>query len=165
MAPFFAVCGDAPTTARDRGEKARMPLSAVDSITVVTDMFEHRNAKPHFINPCCFGEDFAEWLKQELSHFEGPDFNFSEMTQEDYGWGFWASHGGDRFWLAVSYVGDGPQQAPAQWVISVSYDPGLNLVKRVLNKPDRPAFGLLRDRVRQILTSNDAIKTNDDSNL
>ena len=26
-------------------------------IAVETDMFEHREAKPHFINPCCFGED------------------------------------------------------------------------------------------------------------
>jgi hypothetical protein len=161
LAPFFVPLfeGDALRGSAMAGEKARMQLSADDSITVLTDMFEHRNAKPHFINPCCFGEDFAEWLKQELSRSRDPGFNLSEMTQEDYGWGFWASHGEDRFWIAVSYVGDGPQEAPAQWVISVSYDPGLNLVKRLLNKPDRQAFGLLRDRVRQILTANDAIKT------
>ena len=142
-----------------------MQQSASDSITVVTDIFEHRNAKPHFINPCCFGEDFATWLKQELARLGDPGFDLSGMVQEDYGWGFWASRGGDRFWLAVSYVGDEPQEAPAQWVISVSCDPGLNLVKRVLNKPDRQAFGLLRDRVWQILRSNDAIKTNDNSRL
>jgi hypothetical protein len=162
MAPlFFCSCAGATPQKQSAmaGEKMRMQLSADDSITVVTDMFEHRNAKPHFINPCCFGEDFAEWLKQELSRFRDPGFDLSEMIQEDYGWGFWAAHGGDRFWIAVSYVGDGPQEAPAQWVISVNHNPGLNLVKRVLNKPDWQAFGLLRDRVRQILTSNDAIKT------
>jgi hypothetical protein len=32
-------------------------------ITVETDMFEHREAKPHFLNPCCLGEDFALWLR------------------------------------------------------------------------------------------------------
>jgi len=26
-----------------------------DEITVETDLFEHREVKPHFINPCCFG--------------------------------------------------------------------------------------------------------------
>jgi len=155
---FLRCAGDALRQPAIAGETARMQLSADDSITVVTDMFEHRNTRPHFINPCCFGEDFAEWLKQELPRFRDPGFNLSEITQEDYGWGFWASHGGDRFWLAVSYVGDGPQDAPAQWVNSVSCDPGLNLVKRVLNKPDRQAFELLRDRIRQILTSNEAIK-------
>ena len=70
-----------------------MQLSAGDSITVVTDMFEHREVRPHFINPCCFGEDFATWLKQELVRLGDLGFNLSEMVQEDYGWGFWASHG------------------------------------------------------------------------
>src|SRR5262249_30425150 len=30
-------------------------------IIIETDLFEHREVKPHFINPCCFGEDFAAW--------------------------------------------------------------------------------------------------------
>jgi hypothetical protein len=34
-----------------------------DAITIETDLFEHREVKPHFINPCCFGEDFAAWLR------------------------------------------------------------------------------------------------------
>jgi hypothetical protein len=127
----------------------------VDQITVETDGFEHREVKPHFINPCCFGEDFATWLKQELSRF--PELKISEPIQEDYGWGLWVWHGGDRFWIALSYVGAGPQEAPAQWVISVTYDPGLNLAKRLFHKPRHRAIELY-DRVRQILASNDAIK-------
>jgi hypothetical protein len=104
-------------------------------ITVETDLFEHLETKPHFINPCCFGEDFAAWLKLELSQFPELDVELSEPIQEDYDWGIWASQGKDRFWIALSYVGDGPQEAPAQWVISVSYDPGLNFVKRLFYKP------------------------------
>jgi len=124
-----------------------------DSIMVETDLFEHREVKPHFINPCCFGEDFAAWAKQELSRPADLGFEISEPIQEDYGWGLWASRGKDRFWIAFSYVGDGPQEEPAQWVISV------DLVKRLFHKPDPHALGQLRDRVRQILTSNIAIKT------
>ena len=37
------------------------------STTVETDLFEPREVKPHFINPCCFGEDFATWLRQQLA--------------------------------------------------------------------------------------------------
>ena len=129
-----------------------------DSIMLETDLFEHREVKPHFINPCYFGEDFAAWLKQELLGFTDLDFELSEAIQEDYGWGFWASRGKDRFWVALSYVGEGPQEAPAQWVISVTYDPGLNLVKRMFHKSDRQALKQLRNRVRQIMTSNNAIK-------
>ena len=126
--------------------------------TVETDLFEHREVKPHFINPCCFGEDFAVWLKEQLSHLTASGFTLSDPIQEDYGWGLWATHGKDPFWIALSYVGDGPQEAPAQWVVSVSYDPGLNVIKRLFHKADRRAFEHLQDSVRQAVTSNAAIK-------
>jgi hypothetical protein len=127
-------------------------------LTVETEMFEHREVKPHFINPCCFGEDFAAWLKRQLSHLAESGFTLSDPIQEDCGWGLWATHGKDPFWIALSYVGDGPQEAPAQWVVSVSYDPGLNVVKRLFHKTDRQALDHLRDSVRQAVTSNTAIK-------
>jgi hypothetical protein len=128
-----------------------------DAITIETDMFEHREVKPHFINPCCFGEDFATWLKRELSPLAEEGFTFSDPIQEDYGWGLWAWHGKDPFWVAMSYVGVGLQEPPAQWVVSVGYDAGLNLVKRLFHKPDSQAFALLRNRVWQSLRSNSAI--------
>src|SRR5258708_22505752 len=125
-----------------------------EDITVETDLFEHRDVKPHFINPCCFGEDFVAWLKQELSDLE---FGFSDVIQEDYGWGFWASRGQDRFWIALSFVGSGPQELPAQWVIAVSYDPGLNLIKRLFHEPDAQSLQELRDHIRQAVSSNSAM--------
>jgi hypothetical protein len=129
-----------------------------ESMTVETDLFEHREVKPHFINPCCFGEYCAAWLKEHLSPLVNSGFRFSEIIQEDYGWGFWARHGKDPFWVALSYVGNGPQEAPAQWVVSVNYDPGLNLLKRLFPSPDREALKLLRNSVRPTLTSNSAIR-------
>jgi hypothetical protein len=127
-----------------------------EPIKIETDLFEHRQVKPHFINPCCFGEDFAAWLKQELSRFPELGVELSDPIQEDYGWGLVASHGKDRFWIALSYVGDGPQETPAQWVVSVSN--GLNLFKRVFQKPDLQAMEQIDDRVRQILAANSAIR-------
>ena len=130
-----------------------------EPIAVETDLFEHREVKPHFINPCCFGEDFAAWLKNETATLEGYEFSFSEIIQEDYGWGFLAWRGRDRFWVALSYVGDGPQEAPAIWIISVNYDAGLNLLKRLFHKPDREALGHLRNHIRQAVASNPGIKS------
>jgi hypothetical protein len=127
-------------------------------VTVETDLFDHKNVKPHFINPCCFGEDFAAWLKNAVSFLEGSSFEFSDPIQEDYGWGFWARHGKDSFWVAISYVGDGPQEPPAQWVISVNADSGLNIVKRLFHKPDRHALHQLRGCVREAITSNPEMK-------
>ncbi len=130
-----------------------------DSIAVETEVFEHREVKPHFINPCCFGEDFAVWLKGELSPLTDSGFIFSDIIQEDYGWGFWASHGKNPFWVALPYVGEGPQEAPAQWVISVTYDTGLNLFLRWFHKPNAQAFTQLRDRIWQKISSNSSIRT------
>ena len=132
-------------------------VDQMKQIAIETDLFEHREVKPHFINPCCFGEDFAAWLKQELLRQPGLDFDLSDPIQEDYGWGFWATRNKDRFWVALSYVGDGPQEEPAQWMILMNWDPGLNLVKRLFHRPDEPAPEQLEDRVRQILASNSAI--------
>lgn len=68
------------------------------------------------------------------------------------------SHAKDPYWIAFSYVGEGPQEDPAQWVISVSYDAGLNLIKRLFHKPSPEAFAQLRDRLWQALKSNAGIK-------
>lgn len=128
--------------------------------TVETDLFDHREVKPHFINPCCFGEDFAAWLKNEISPLADSGFSFSESIQEDYGWGFWARHDlHDQFWVALSYVGDGPQEEPSQWVISVVYDPGWNVIKRLFHKPDAQALKKLRAQILRAVTSNAAIRT------
>jgi hypothetical protein len=126
-------------------------------ITVETDLFEHREVKAHFVNPCCFGEDFAAWLIAEISQ-TNLDFQLSEPIQEDYGWGFWARQREHKFWVAISYVGDGPQESPAQWVISVVPDPGLNLFKRLLHRNKEEALTPLRQSLRKAVTSKPGIR-------
>lgn len=128
------------------------------SIVVETDLFEHREVERHFINPCCFGENFAAWVKREILRSGDLGMQLSEPIRADYGWGFCATHGKDRFRIAFSYVGDVPQDPPALWFVTVKNDPGRNLAKRLFHKPDQQALRQLRYRVRQILASNDAIK-------
>ena len=127
-----------------------------EGILVETDQFNHREVKPHFINSCCFGEDFAAWLKQELSQGADLGFEFSKLIQEDYGWGFWALRDKERFWVAISYVGDGPQEPPAQWLISVNS--AFSLPKRLFHRTDRLILQQLHERVWHIIKSNDKIK-------
>ena len=129
-----------------------------EPITVETDLFDHREVKPNFINPCSFGEDFAGWLKQELSRFPDLGLELSEPIQEDYGWGFWATREKDRFWIVFSYVGNGPQESPAQWVVSASDAPGFNLVKRIFHRSSQRTLIQIRKHIRHVLASNSAIK-------
>jgi hypothetical protein len=129
-----------------------------DEIALETDLFEHRQVKAHFINPCCFGEDFASWLRDKLIDLTANGFLFAGPIQEDYGWGFWATHRNGRFWIALSYVGDGPQEGPAQWVCSINSSVGLNLTKRLFYKSHEQTFTTLRDQVWQVLRSSTEIK-------
>jgi hypothetical protein len=89
---------------------------------VETNLFEHREVKPHFINSCCFREDFAAWLKRELSRLIGDDFQLSEIIQEDWGWGFWARNRNDPFWIGIGYVAEVEQNGSAQWGVFVECD-------------------------------------------
>jgi hypothetical protein len=130
----------------------------LESVTVETELFEHREVKPHFINPCCFGEDFAGWLRQQVADLATAGFELSEPIQEDYGWGFWATRGTDPFWIALSFCGEGPSEEPAEWVVSVGYDPGLNLFKRLFHKPDAEALARVRGRIWQVLGSTPGIR-------
>lgn len=116
--------------------------------TVETDLFEHRQVKPHFINDCCFGEDFAQWLRQRLAN---SGFESSNPIQEDYGWGLWITLEKDKFWIALSYVGDGPTEAPAQWVISMTRPTSLNIVRSLFGKPDLTTMEALQVRIRREL--------------
>jgi hypothetical protein len=133
-----------------------------DEIRIETDLFEHREVKPHFINPCCFGEDFAQWLIDRAGSLRDQGFELFEPIQEDYGWGFWIKKEGDQFWLALSYVGEGASDEPAEWVVSLNYDPGLNIVKRFFHKPNLMAFNEVRDLIWSTIKSTPAIKVYDD---
>jgi hypothetical protein len=123
-----------------------------DQITIETDLFEHRDVKPHFINPCCFGEDLGIWLGQQLRGLASFDF-----VQEDYGWGFWASRNGTQFWVALSYAGDGPTDAPAQWILSIDEDYGLNVFRRIFQKRDVRSLQCLRESILEVISSSRSI--------
>lgn len=107
--------------------------------TFRSSRFEHRTPGPHFINPTCFGEDLAAWLRP---HLQAAGLQPSEPIQEDYGWGLWTRADGDPYWIAIGAFGDDTPETEAEWGIGVSYDPGFNLLKRLFHRPAEG--GLLR---------------------
>ncbi|MBI5667625.1 MAG: hypothetical protein HZC41_06420 [Chloroflexi bacterium] len=101
-------------------------------MTFQTHLFENKVVKPHFINPICFGEDVAAWM---IARLPQPPFVVSEPIQEDYGWGFWARVNDEPYWTAIAIVEDTIGQEWAEWMVSVNYEPGFNLVRRFLKRP------------------------------
>jgi hypothetical protein len=130
----------------------------MDSLTVETARFDYQEPKPHFINPNCFGEDFAAWLRERVAGFSAEGFEISEPIQEDYGWGFWLSRAKDTFWVAISFVDRVDDGAGAQWVVSVAYDPGLSILRRLFHKPDEAALTRVRNAIWDALRTAEGIR-------
>ena len=54
------------------------------SVTFRTERFNTTEVRPHFINPCCFGEDCAAWLAVALRAARAGEV--AGPWQEDWGW-------------------------------------------------------------------------------
>ncbi len=83
-----------------------------------SDRFNVSEVKEHFINPCCFGQDLAEWLRQELIK---RDITSSTAGQEDWGWYLLVQRGSERYFLGVGgYHKEGALSANhGEWRIMV----------------------------------------------
>jgi hypothetical protein len=73
-------------------------MNALD-ILFNTDRFNLSKVGKHFINPCCFGEDLASWLRQKLA---SENVQSSQPYQEDWGWELPVLHGRDAYYLCMS---------------------------------------------------------------
>lgn len=66
---------------------------------------------------------------------ERAGFTVSDVIKEDYGAGVWLEDGADPYWIAVS-TEDESEEA----VISIAYDPRIDLRRRLTRRADRDAF-------------------------
>lgn len=68
-----------------------------------TNRFNLSVIKPHFINPDCFGEDLADWLKNKLVE-RGVDV--ARLGQEDWGWYLELKKAGHWYLLGMNGIPD-----------------------------------------------------------
>jgi len=66
-----------------------------------TSRFNLSRVGPHFINPCCFGEDVAGWLRERL---RSEGWEVTEPDQEDWGWYVEASRDGASYTLGLGGI-------------------------------------------------------------
>ena len=107
-----------------------------------------KSSDPNCTRPNCFGADLTHWLATRL-HAEAG-LRCDEPLEEDYGWGFWTE--GD-FWISAGLMDESVGAEPAQWSVSVHYDPGLNLKKRLFGKVDTALQARLVARIHAIVTA------------
>ena len=101
--------------------------------------FNHTEPRDHFINPCCFGDDLARWLMEELrQHGIGVD---DEPGQEDFGWYFELTVDGQKYCLVIGGDGEG------EWFLVVERACGFmaSLFGGRHRKVGRPALAVVED--------------------
>jgi hypothetical protein len=76
-------------------------------ISCKTARFNLSKVGEHFINPCCFGEDFAGWLQVKLIE---RNVQVRKPYQEDWGWELPAIVGSDSYYLCMSGNADGSRE-------------------------------------------------------
>jgi hypothetical protein len=69
------------------------------SILFRTKRFNLSKVGAHFINPCCFGEDLAAWLRVKLTE---QGIESREPYQEDWGWELPAKLPSGSYFLCMS---------------------------------------------------------------
>jgi hypothetical protein len=123
-------------------------------VTFQSERFETRNPAPHFINPGNFGEDMAAWLRGRLpaSLEAGPPI------QEDYGWGIWTRAGDDRYWIAIGLMDEADDEEARTWLMTVAWDPGLNILKRLFHRPSPDDLSTVCHTVDRALHGEPAIR-------
>jgi len=115
-------------------------------LALETDLFNALTPAPGSINPRCFGEDFALWVRDRLS---GAGLESASIVQEDFGWVVLQPFRGFVFTIALGVEDNAIGTASAAWHLTVAYEKPLNRVKTWFSSPPLTE---LRD-LTQVLTS------------
>jgi hypothetical protein len=107
------------------------------SFLLRTDAFESCEPKPNFINPRCFGEDFALWLHDRML---ARGCAVSEPIQEDWGWALLVTRTDHTFVVYIGVVDDSIGMSPAEWRIGVTYERATNRLRHLFRKPNAAVF-------------------------
>jgi hypothetical protein len=111
-----------------------------------TSRFNVSVVKEHFINPCCFGEDAASWLRAKLIE---KGIATVEAGQEDWGWYIESTRDNASYFIGVGGVSN---ESPANaddgaWRLMVERHRTTWDKLRGKNKisPDDPILAVIRE--------------------
>lgn len=128
------------------------------SLFVRSDRFEATIPGETFINPRCFGEDFARWLQTRLSE---RGLNISDPIQEDFGWVVLAMVADRKFTISVGIMDESIGQVLADWCIAVAYEKPLNPIRTWFKPPPIESLNALFKEVRTALEREPDFKVSD----
>lgn len=117
---------------------------------VTTDRFEASTPGENFINPVCFGEDFANWLRVQLMRHS---LKVSEPIQEDWGWVIMVDFQERKFTVSIGVTDETIGQRPAVWRVGVAYEKPLNGLRNLFKPAPVKTWTTLFETLQSVLVS------------
>ena len=118
-------------------------------ITCKTERFNLSVVKPDFINDCCFGEDFSEWLVAALTENE---VEADMICMEDFGWANAAAYQGDSYLMCVAGNSDEDPLTPNLGTWHVMLDrAGRTFLQKLLGTNKESASDPIVAKIVQVL--------------
>jgi hypothetical protein len=110
-----------------------------------TNRFNLSEVKMYFINPCCFGEDVAMWLREKLIQ---QSVETDEPGQEDWGWYLGSSYQGNHYFIGIGGLPDDDATDPNQGEWRIMVERRRSIADRLTGKnkttTDDPIFPIIR---------------------
>jgi hypothetical protein len=129
------------------------------ALLVTTDRFEASTPGKNFINPRCFGEDFALWLRTRLVD---QGLAVAEPIQEDWGWVLLVNFAGHRFTISIGVMDESIGNVPADWRIGVAYEKPLNSIRALFKPAPVKELESLFRNLEEILVAEPGFLVSDD---
>jgi hypothetical protein len=129
------------------------------SVFVTTDLFEATAAGEHFVNPRCFGEDFASYLRDRCDAEAIPA---SEPIQEDFGWVLLLGKPPRQFTLALGILDESIGEVPSVWRVGLSFERPMNGIGAWFRSPPAADLDALFARLRAVLAAESRFRMSDE---
>src|ERR1700690_563840 len=100
-------------------------------IVFKSDRFNLSKVRARFINPCCFGEDLAAWLRQKLIERQ---VEARESYQEDWGGELPAGINGQSYYLCMSGNAEESNAKPDEGEWGIIVEKKRSIFQRVTGK-------------------------------
>jgi hypothetical protein len=122
-------------------------------VTFNTSLFNTTEEKENFINPCCFGEDAANWIMENIPT-DGLMLD-EEPDQEDWGWYFDLRLGETTYQICIGFRPE-DEEGQGDWLVFIVRDCGF--IRSLFGKEKKECAKEVPLAIHKALSSSTEIK-------
>jgi hypothetical protein len=124
--------------------------AVIVDVTCKTDRFNLSVVGPDFINDCCFGEDFSNWLVSALA---AAGVEADVICMEDFGWANQAVYQGTTYLMCVGGNSEEYPDRPNYGEWHVMLERQRTFMQKLLGKNKMSVTDPIVGKVKEVLLS------------